>query len=115
MTTTSNRANIRFDNMTPKLEYHFDVGYAGVYAHYRSTDAPEIDEKKLVDTMSSLALYFDKNKKGVTLDNITHLTDMLKTMKDMGFYMVNFESKTMLEHQELLVGSDFAINCTTLC
>ena len=84
----------------PELEhqYHYDIGYGGLFAHYRSSEPPKFEEKDVISCLMSLRLYFDQDKKGITLDNVAHMTGRLQELRDMGFYLVNFETKKFADN-----------------
>ena len=79
----------------PLPQYHYDIGFNGVFAHYRSETPPEFDEKKVVDCLAAIAVY--KEKDGYRLDNVAHLMQQMQDLSDMGFYLVNFETKHKTE------------------
>ena len=106
-----NQEFVNHISLTPKHkpQYHYDIGYGGLFAHYRSTEPPKFEEKDVIACLMSLRLYFDQDKKGITLDNVAHMTGRLQELRDMGFYLVNFETKDMavaISSSDLLMSSN---------
>ena len=79
----------------PQPQFHYDIGYGGVFAHYRSETPPDFDPKKVVNCLMAIKQYKDKG--GFRLDNVGHLFDQMQELSNMGFYLVNFETKKMSE------------------
>ena len=105
----------------PKAQYHYDIGYDGLFAHYRSETPFKGDAAQIATTLMNLKPYVSISKKGILLDNLSEVKDFvsaLEYLRDQGFYMVNFETKSMVYHPDndwLFTGSDCETPITTLC
>ena len=79
----------------PETYYHIDIGYGSVYAHYRSTEylAPEKAERA-AGIVQALNHYLTN---GIQLESLELLVPLLEELREMGFYMVNDETKKLYD------------------
>lgn len=78
-------------------QYHYDIGYGGLFAHYRSTVPMRADPEFITGLLKTLKSHMSTEKKGVLLEDLAGLMDCYEQLREAGFYMVNFETKTMSE------------------
>ena len=105
----------------PKAQYHYDIGYDGLFAHYRAEKPYTGDAIKVAEVLMNMKPYLTTQKKGILLSNLSEMKDLtnaLEYLRDEGFYMVNFETKSMVYHPDnewLTPIADCEINTATLC
>ena len=105
----------------PKAQYHYDIGYDGLFAHYRAEKPYTGDAKKVAEILANMKPYMATSKNGILLSNLSEIKDLtnaLEYLRDEGFYMVNFETKSMVYHPDnewLFTGADCEMPTATLC
>ena len=82
----------------PETYYHIDIGFAGVYAHYRATEylSPEAAERA-AGKVQALSHYLRDGS--IYLESLENITKILEELREMGFYMVNNETKQLYESE----------------
>lgn len=88
----------------PSEEYHIDIGYQNVFAHYRGE---EYLDKGVADRAAAIVMSLAYLMgSGIRLESLETITGLLQELKDLGFYMVNNETKQTYDSLDGL-----SINC----
>lgn len=90
-------------------QFHYDIGYGGLFAHYRDIFPFKGDPNRIVEILKNLQSHMSTDKKGVMLEDLSGIMDCYKELQEAGFYMVNFETKSMAE------SGDFRTQLVTIC
>ena len=104
----------------PVAQYHYDIGYDGIFAHYRSLEVPKFKPEFVVDQLKIIRSVMNTEKKGIMIDDLRLLeeyTRALQKLNEVGIYMINFETKNMVDSEPFL-SEPFSVDCVmpnTLC